>query len=96
MDTVPAVYQVDPRTFPLADMVRLATELSREVAALDARIHHNYVGVLTQLSRELFASKEGALIDQAFALLDSCEYVVGPRTRAATRPARSITSVVGR
>jgi TldD protein len=68
VDTVAAVYEVDPRTVPLADMVRVATELSREVTGIDARLRHNYVGVLTQLSRELFASTEGALIDQAFAL----------------------------
>ncbi|MGH7313642.1 MAG: TldD/PmbA family protein [Candidatus Rokuibacteriota bacterium] len=81
VDTVPAVYEVDPRTLPLPDMVRLATELSREVAAVDARIQHNYVGVLTQISRELFASTEGALIDQAFALTQGrCSVVAGSGT----------------
>jgi TldD protein len=78
VDTVPAVYDVDPRTVPLADMVQLATELSREVAATPGGIHYNYVGVLTQLSRELFASSEGSLIDQAFALTQGgCAVVAG-------------------
>jgi TldD protein len=67
-DTVPAVYEVDPRTMPLGDMVRDAADISRQLAALDHRLQYNYVGTLTQLSRELFASTEGALIDQAFAL----------------------------
>jgi TldD protein len=81
VDTVPAVYQIDPRTVPLPDMVAVVTQLSREVAAVDSRIHHNYVGVLTQLSRELFASTEGALIDQAFALTQGgCTVVAGSGT----------------
>jgi len=81
VDTVPAVFEVDPRAVPLPDMIRLATELSREVAAVGARIQYNYVGVLTQLSRELFASSEGALIDQAFALTQGgCSVVAGAGT----------------
>jgi TldD protein len=67
-DTVPAVYEVDPRSVALAELVRYATDVSRQIAASDARIRYNAVGVVTQLSRELFASTEGALIDQAFAL----------------------------
>ncbi len=81
VDTVPAVYEVDPRAVPLPDMVRLATELSREVAATPTGIQYNYVGVLTQLSRELFASSEGSLIDQAFALTQGgCSVVAGAGT----------------
>jgi TldD protein len=67
-DTVSAVFRVDPRTMDLGDMVRYATDVSRRLAALDHRLRYNYVGTLTQLSRELFASTEGALIDQSFAL----------------------------
>jgi TldD protein len=67
-DTVPAVYEVDPRSMAVGELVRYATDVSRRIAAADARIRYNAVGVLTQLSRELFASTEGALIDQAFAL----------------------------
>src|SRR2546425_10499574 len=67
-DTVGAVYRVDPRTVELAEMVRYATDVSREVAAAAAAVKYNWISTLTQLSRELFASTEGALIDQAFAL----------------------------
>jgi TldD protein len=38
------------------------------VASLDPRLAYHHVGVHTQLSRELFASTGGALIDQSFAL----------------------------
>jgi TldD protein len=67
-DTVPAVFRVDPRTMDLAEMVRYTTDVSRRVAATDQKVKHNYVATLTQLSRELFASTDGALIDQSFAL----------------------------
>jgi TldD protein len=65
---VPAVYRVDPRGVPLAEMVALTTDVSRAVGAAHPALHYNYVVALTQLTRELFASTEGALIDQAFAL----------------------------
>jgi TldD protein len=67
-DTVPAVFGVDPRTMDPLEMVRYATDISRRLAGVDRRVKHNYVATLTQLSRELFASTEGALIDQTFAL----------------------------
>ena len=61
-DTVAAVYRVDPRTVDLAEMVRYATDVSRQVAAVDARVKYNYISTLTELSRELFVSTEGARI----------------------------------
>src|SRR5205814_2119233 len=45
-----------------------ATDVSRQVAAVDARVKYNYISTLTELSRELFVSTEGARIDQSFAL----------------------------
>ena len=76
-DTVPAVYAIDPRTLPLGEMVAFTTDVSRRVAAVDPAIKHNYISTLTQLSRELFASSEGALIDQSFALTQGMCYVIG-------------------
>ncbi len=76
-DVVRATYAIDPRTLPLGDMVTFTTDVSRRVAAVDPAIKHNYVSTLTQLSRELFASTEGALIDQAFALTQGFCVVVG-------------------
>src|SRR6266849_5080418 len=67
-DTVGAVYRIDPRTMSLAEMVRYATDISRQVDAVDAGVKYNYVSTLTELSRELFVSSEGARIDQTFAL----------------------------
>jgi len=75
-DTVAAVYRVDPRTMVLADMVRYATDVSRQVAAVASGVKYNYVGTMTELSRELFVSSEGARIDQSFALtMGTCSIV---------------------
>jgi TldD protein len=75
-ETVPAVFEVDPREVALADMQRLALDVSRQVGGVDPLLSYNYVSTLTQLSRELFASSEGALIDQSFALTQGMCYVV--------------------
>jgi TldD protein len=77
-DTVPGVFEIDPRTLHLTEMVRYTTDVSRQVAAVDRRVEHNYVSTMTQLARELFASSEGALIDQSFALTQGvCSLVAG-------------------
>jgi TldD protein len=76
-DTVPAVFRIDPRSVDLGEMVRFSTDISRRLAAVDGRLKYNYVATLTQLSRELYASTEGALIDQTFALTHGYCSVVG-------------------
>ena len=65
---VPAVFEMDPRGVELGEMVRLTREISRRVKATHAALGYNYISAMTQLARELFASSEGALIDQASAL----------------------------
>jgi TldD protein len=75
-DTVAAVYETDPRSVELGEMVRYTTDVSRQVSGVDRTVKYNYVSTLTQLSRELFASSEGALIDQTFALTQGMCYLV--------------------
>ena len=75
-EIVPAVFEMDPRAVPLDEMVRFTTDVSKQVAAVHARLSYNYISTMTQLSRELFASSEGALIDQSFALTQGMCYVV--------------------
>jgi TldD protein len=75
-EIVPAVFAVDPRAVPLDEMVRFTTDVSRQVAAVHARLSYNYISTMTQLSRDLFASSEGALIDQSFALTQGMCFVV--------------------
>ncbi len=75
-DAVPAAFEIDPRSVPLADIVALTREVGSAVKATSAAVTFNSVSALTQISRELFVSTEGALIDQAFALTQGTCFVV--------------------
>lgn len=66
-DTIKAEYAIDPRSVPLTDVARYCTEASRAVKALGPRIRFNSIAATTSVSRELFVSSEGAVIDQSFA-----------------------------
>ena len=66
-DTVKAEYAVDPRSVPLPEVARSTADVSRAVTGLSPRIRFNAISASTSLSRELFTSSEGAVIDQTFA-----------------------------
>jgi TldD protein len=66
-DTIKAEYAIDPRSVPLTEVIRHTAEVSRAVQALGSRVRFNSIVATTGLSRELFASSEGAVIDQSFA-----------------------------
>jgi TldD protein len=74
-DTVPAVFDVDPRSVPLGEIVALTREVGGALETM-ASISYHSIGALTQMSRELFVSTEGAVIDQALALTQGTCYVV--------------------
>ena len=73
--TTEAQFRTDPRAITPAQAAALATEISREAAALSGAIKYNVISVDTELARHLFASSEGALIDQFFALTEGFIYV---------------------
>lgn len=66
-DTVKAEYVIDPRSVSLAEVVRYTVEASRAVGGLGSGIRFNAISATTSLSRELFVSSEGSVIDQSFA-----------------------------
>ena len=66
-DTIKAEYAVDPRSVSLAEISRYTAEASRAVMGLGSRIRFNTIATSTGLSRELFVSSEGTVIDQTFA-----------------------------
>src|SRR5204863_6374533 len=82
-DVVPAVYAIDPRSVPLADMIAVAVDVSRAIAAAEPSVRYNWVPVFSQLTRELFISTEGASIDQAFALTQGAVSVVAVGTNTS-------------
>ena len=66
-DTVKAEYAIDPRSVPLAEVTRHTTDVSRAIRGLGSRIRFNSIATSTSISRELFVSSEGAVLDQSFA-----------------------------
>jgi len=75
-EVVPAEYVMDPRTMDLGAMVAYTQDLSKQVAGVNPQLQYNFISTMTQLSRELFCSSEGADIDQSFALTQGMCYVV--------------------
>lgn len=75
-DTVPAQFEIDPRTVPLDELVALTTDISKSALALDPHVKYTYVSAFTLLTRELFCSAEGADIDQTFAMTQGTCFVV--------------------
>ena len=75
-DVVPALFEIDPRTIPLEDLVTITTEISRSCSGLDPHVKYTFISGFTRLSRELFCNSEGANIDQSFALTQGTCFVV--------------------
>ena len=65
-DTVAATYVVDPRTVPLADVMRMAVD-SCKATQVSNQVVYSAASASTFMLRELFCSSEGADIDQTFA-----------------------------
>lgn len=78
-ETVPADFLMDPRTVPLAEIIRYTTEVSRTVTALDPAIRYNHVASFTTLTRQLFVNSDGILLDQTTALTEGSCHVVAER-----------------
>jgi len=74
-DTVQAIYKTDPRSVTAREILNLTEDVSRKISGLPG-IQFNDVTVYTQYRGELFASTEGALIDQYAAFTQGSVYVV--------------------
>ena len=75
-DAIPPLFRIDPRSTPLASIVHLVTEASRAVAAVSPQVVYNIVTGSTAVVRDLFASSEGALLDQSYARTEGFVFVV--------------------
>ncbi len=76
VDTVPAQFDAWPLDIPVSEVGRMAESVSHELKGIDNKVKMNYVGVSTWVEREIFASTEGALIDQTFCYTQGLVYVV--------------------
>jgi TldD protein len=75
-DTVLLPFKEDPRKVPLESIVKEAVGVSESVERLYDSNGYNMIRIFTSLTREVFASSEGALIDQTYPLTEGFVYVV--------------------
>lgn len=74
-DTIPAVFKISPETVSPQDILSLVEDTSKIVRDVSA-IRFNDITAYTQSLGTLFASTEGALIDQYYAYSQGNIYVV--------------------
>ncbi len=75
-DTVVHPIKEDPREITLDTIVKEAVGISDSIEKQYQSNGYNVISIYTSLSRELFASSEGALIDQTHPLTEGFVYVV--------------------
>ena len=75
-DSVPATYQIDPRSVPLEDVLNMAVAGCRAAQIRGSDIAFTSSSASTFLMRELFLSSDGADIDQAFAQTEGFIFVI--------------------
>ncbi len=63
-DTVPATYQVDPRSVPLTDVMKMAVDGCKAAQGAGQQVVFTAASASTFIMRELFCSSEGADIQQ--------------------------------
>jgi TldD protein len=75
-DTVTLPFKEDPRGIPLKYIIKEAIGISGSMEELYESNGYNVISIYTAIARELFASSEGALIDQTYPLTEGFVYVV--------------------
>lgn len=82
-DTVRPVFRQDPRSVDPARAVQAVVGASKAAAAASPLVRFNLVAAQTSFERQLFASSEGADIDQTFALTEGFVFVVAQSQESA-------------
>ncbi len=75
-DTFSLDFKEDPRDVPLENIIKEAIGVSGLVENLYESLGYNMIHLYTSLSRQLFASSEGALIDQTYPITEGFAYII--------------------
>lgn len=75
-DTLALDFKKDPRNVPLENIIKEAVGVSELVENLYGSRGYNMIHLYTTLVRQLFASSEGALIDQTYPLTEGFVYLI--------------------
>ena len=65
-DVVPATFKIDPRGQNPQEFMTQIQAISKEAKAYHPSLFRVWVGASTQMTRQIFASSEGSVIDQSF------------------------------
>ena len=74
-DTVPAVFDIDPRKIPLRKIQETCKDVSNQMKVLAPSVQYAATSIRTGITRELFFSSEGTSIDQSLPLTQGIVYV---------------------
>ena len=75
-DSVPATFEIDPRSVPLEEVLQMAVAGSSAAQSRGSDIAFTSASTSTFLLRELFLNSEGADIDQTFAQTEGFIFVI--------------------
>ena len=76
VDTIPAVYEQDPRQLSMADVSRQVAEVSKAMAGVSDKVVHNGIGAFSILTRDLLCSSNGTNIDHSYAQTEGFVFVM--------------------
>ncbi|MEP9411462.1 MAG: TldD/PmbA family protein [Candidatus Brocadia sp.] len=78
-DAIGAVFDEDPRSVSLKEVLTLCTKISGEMHGICQDMQYASINIQTGIQRELFCSTEGACIDQSYALTQGMVTVVAQK-----------------
>ncbi|MDR4496506.1 MAG: TldD/PmbA family protein [Candidatus Scalindua sp.] len=67
-DIISADFEIDPRSISLQKVLKTSNDASRQMKNLDPSVQFTATVIKTGITRELFCSSEGAMIDQSLPL----------------------------
>ncbi len=74
-ETVPANFEIDPRSIPLQKILKTGMSTSKHMKDLAPSVQFAATTIRTGITRELFCSSEGAVIDQSLPVTQGVVYL---------------------
>ncbi|GJQ59398.1 MAG: TldD/PmbA family protein [Candidatus Scalindua sp. AMX11] len=82
-ETIPAEFEIDPRGIPLQKILKTSMNASKQMKALDPSVQFASTTIKTAITRELFCSSEGAVIDQSLPVTQGVVYLSAQQGEAS-------------
>ena len=76
VDTIPAVFEMDPRQLSMAAVTQQVADVSKAMAGVSDKVVHNGIGAFSVLTRDLFCSSNGSNIDHTYAQTEGFVFIM--------------------